>query len=158
MIEKVNVKIKRLDPQAVIPSFSKPGDAGQDMTATSIEITENYIEYDTSISMEIPTGYVGLLFPRSSISKYDLILANSVAVIDSGYRGSIKFRFKRSNYNKHYPDDKNYEYSVNKANIYNIGDKIGQIMILPYPQIEFTEVSELSDTERGNNGFGSSGK
>ena len=91
----MEVKIKKLCDSAVIPSYAKPGDAGMDLVATS-RIFDKYgnVEYGTGLAMEIPEGYVGLLFPRSSISKQDLSLANAVGVIDSGYRGEIKFKFK----------------------------------------------------------------
>ena len=134
----MQVKIKKLSEKAVIPSYGKPGDAGMDLTATSKEKTLMYIEYGTSLSIEIPDGYVGLVFPRSSISKTSLSLANSVGVIDSGYRGEVKLRFK------HMGDDQ-----------YEIGERVGQIMILPFPQIEFIESLELSESERGTGGFGS---
>lgn len=137
----MDVKIKKLDPNVVIPKYAKPGDAAMDLTATSIDYLEgNKIKYGTGLAFEIPEGHVGLLFPRSSICKKDLTLCNSVGVIDSGYRGEVSFIFKA-----HYllGDD------------YSIGDRVGQIMIIPYPQINFIEVEELSETERGSGGFGS---
>lgn len=139
----MKVKIKRLDTSAKVPKYSTTGDAGLDITA--INVTENikYIEYGTGLSFEIPTGYVGLLFPRSSISNYDLTLCNSVGVLDSGYRGEVKFRFKKTN-------------NTSSSKHYDVGDRIGQILIVPYPQIEFIE-DELSETERNIGGFGSSG-
>lgn len=141
----MKVKIKKLVENAVIPSYSKPGDAGMDLTAISYKYDKstNFChEYGTGLSIEIPEGYVGLLFPRSSIYKYDLLLSNHVGVIDSGYRGEIKFKFKSR---------------FIESEIYKIGDRIGQIIILPYPQIEFEEVTELSETERGEGGYGSTG-
>lgn len=141
----MKVKVKKLNENAIIPSYAKLGDAGLDITTTGInEATESYIEYKTGLAIEIPEGFVGLIFPRSSISKTDLILTNSVGVIDSGYRGEIKLRFKIS--------------KEGDINIYEKGDKIGQLIIIPYPQIEFEEVNELSSTERGEDGFGSSGR
>jgi dUTP pyrophosphatase len=143
----LNVKIKKLNPNAVIPSYSKDGDAGMDLTATEI-ISETKIDvtYGTGISMEIPKGYVGLVFPRSSIRKYDLALTNCVGVIDSGYRGEIQATFKKINFLK-----------GNESEKYQIGDRIVQIMIIPYPQVSFIEVEELSSSERGSGGFGSTG-
>lgn len=143
----LNVKIKKLNPNAVIPSYSKAGDAGMDLTATEI-ISETKIDvtYGTGISMEIPKGYVGLVFPRSSIRKYDLALTNCVGVIDSGYRGEIQATFKKINFLK-----------GNESEKYQIGDRIVQIMIIPYPQVSFIEVEELSSSERGSGGFGSTG-
>ena len=142
----MKVLFKKLNKQAVTPSYAKDGDAGLDITAISrdIVITEDYeyIEYGTGLAFEIPVGYVGLLFPRSSVSKKDILLSNAVGVIDSGYRGEVSFRFKRLAWD---------------SAIYNVGEKIGQLVILPYPQIQLEQVKELSDTERGANGYGSSG-
>jgi dUTP pyrophosphatase len=144
----MQVKIKRLKPNAVIPTYSKEGDAGMDLVATSIiSETTTDITYGTGLAMEIRDGFVGLVFPRSSIRKYDLALTNSVGVIDSGYRGEIQATFKKTNWLK-----------GNESEKYQIGDRIAQIMIIPHPQIEFDEVDELSDTQRGEGGFGSTGK
>lgn len=173
----MEVKIKKLCKNAVIPSYAKPGDAGMDMIATS-RIFDRYgnVEYGTGIAMEIPEGYVGLLFPRSSICKKDLSLSNAVGVIDSGYRGEIKFKFKptlaymdfgvsEDPHGVSYDSDTfsfvgivgdNTKDAVTPA-IYKVGDKIGQMIILPYPHIELTEVSELSATDRGEGGYGSTG-
>jgi dUTP pyrophosphatase len=142
----VKVSIKKLSPDAVIPTYSKDGDAGMDLTAVSKEITDDYISYKTGLSFEIPKGYVGLLFPRSSNSKKDLLLTNSVGVIDSGYRGEVELRFKTILNGK-----------LENISTYNVGDRVGQIMILPYPKIQFVETDKLSESERGEGGFGSSG-
>lgn len=143
---KLNMKIKieRLNADAIIPKYAKVGDAGMDLVATSRSEEYNIITYGTGLAIEIPKGYVGLLFPRSSIYKTDLSLTNSVGVIDSGYRGEIKFKFKID--------------AINSSSFYNIGERVGQLLIIPYPQIEFEEVAELSDSERGTGGFGSTGK
>lgn len=141
----MKVKIKKLHPDAVIPKYAKPGDAGMDLTAVSVE-DEYYngnVVYNTGLAFEIPEGYVGLLFPRSSNSKKGLLLSNSVGVIDSGYRGEVSFKFKVLN---------------SSMGVYKVGERIGQILIVPYPQIEFEEVEELSETERGTGGYGSTGK
>ncbi len=138
----MKVKIKKLRDDAVIPSYSKEGDVGMDLTATSKDsVSDPYIEYGTGLSIEIPSGFVGLVFPRSSISKLDLRLCNSVAVVDSGFRGEWKCRFKVTDHM--FPST------------YEVGDRIAQLIILPYPEIEFEEVDELSDSERGTGGFGS---
>jgi len=138
------VRFKKLSSNAVTPQYAKPGDAGMDMVATSVIKNEVYYEYGTDIAVEIPGGHVGLLFPRSSISKTKQILANHVGVVDSGYRGEIKFRFKKLDWDN--------------GEVYEIGDKIGQLLVIPYPTIELEEVSELSETQRGSDAFGSSGK
>jgi dUTP pyrophosphatase len=137
----MKVKIKKLHPNAVIPVYAKPGDAGLDLTAISESWNENnsMVTYDTGLAVEIPEGHVGLLFPRSSVSKTTLNLANSVGVIDSGYRGSIMLKFRY----------------LEEGAVYDVGDRVGQLLILPYPAIEFEEVEELSSTERGEGGFGS---
>ncbi len=156
----MKINIKKLHKDAIIPKYAHDGDAGMDMYAVSVNITDDYIEYDTGIAMEIPEGYVGLCFPRSSNSKKDLVLANAVGVIDSIYRGSIRFRFKRQ-YRVNTPSTFEHYISsremVECIKIYDIGDAIGQIIIIPYPHIEFNEVDELSSTERGESGFGSTG-
>lgn len=158
------VKIKKLVPNAVIPTYAKPGDAGMDLIAVSVNDSINYIEYGTGLAIEIPEGYVGLIFPRSSNSKKDLLLCNSVGVIDSGYRGEIKLRYKKimnpseekTNILQNiFTNSSTLIYEIER---YNVGDKVGQIMILPIPFVEFTEVSELSQTDRGDGGFGSTGK
>lgn len=141
----MQVKIKKLNESAVIPKYAKSGDAGLDLTATWKQENSLYVEYGTGLAIEIPEGYVGLLFPRSSISKYHLSLANAVGVVDENFRGEICLRFKKT-------IDNSYE------NIYNVGDKVAQLIIMPYPQIELVEVDDLSTTERGSGGFGSSGR
>lgn len=140
----MEVKIKKLHPDAVIPTYAKDGDAGMDLTATSISIDpQGNVVYGTGWAFEIPQGYVGLVFPRSSLSRKDLVLSNSVGVIDSGYRGEVTFKFKRTQ---------------SPTIGYEVGDRIGQIIIMPYPKIEFVESDELSETERGTGGYGSTGK
>ena len=144
----MKVRFKKLSDRAVHPSYAKPGDAGLDMTAISsrIDSENNFIEYHTGICLEVPEGYVGLLFPRSSTSKTDLRLANCVGVVDSGYRGEISFRYK-------FAKDSFFA----KLKRFEEGDRIGQLVIMPYPQIEMEESDNLSETERGEGGYGSTG-
>lgn len=164
MRDELKVKIKKVHPNAVIPKYAKEGDAGLDLTATSMSYDEyGNICYGTGLAFEIPKGYVGLIFPRSSICKEQMLLSNSVGVIDSGYRGEVSFKFKPSmalDENQCVKTDKDRLWSVaiRQNNIYGVGDRIGQMIIMPYPQIEFEEVEELSETERGEGGYGSSGK
>jgi dUTP pyrophosphatase len=140
------VKIKKLHKNAVIPAYAKPGDAGLDLTATSV-VTDEYgnVVYGTGLAIEIPYGYAGLLFPRSSNSKTDLYLTNHVGVVDSGYRGEIMFKYRPYN-------------GLVDSKVYSVGERVGQIVILPYPSVSFEEVEQLSDTERGEGGYGSTGK
>lgn len=154
----MEVKIKKLNPNAVIPSYAKAGDAGMDLVATSIiKDTPEQITYGMGIALEIPQGFVGLIFPRSSVRKTGLDLSNAVGVCDSGYRGELQATFNKVfGGNRFYDETKNTEDTSN--DFYKIGDRIAQIMIIPYPPIEFKEVDELSDSERGEGGFGSTGK
>ena len=140
------VKIKKLHSSAIIPYYSRPGDAAMDLYAVDTDYDEyGNLVCHTGLAMEIPQGHVGLLFPRSSIAKTPLALRNSVGVIDSGYRGEIMLKFNRE-------DRDNPE-----ETIYKVGDRIGQIMIMPHPKVTFFEAEELSATERGEGGFGSTG-
>lgn len=151
MTNQIKVQIKKLSEDAVIPSYSKIGDAGLDLTATSVKLDEygNY-EYGTSLAIVIPEGYVGLIFPRSSICKVMQTLTNSVAVIDSNFRGEIKLKFKPT---MKLPIDIGYK----GKSMYEVGERIGQLIVMPFPKVEFEEVNELPDSERGDKGFGSSG-
>ncbi len=137
---ELNVKIKKLNPNAKIPVYAKKGDAGLDVTAVSKNEHEKFVEYETGLAFEVPEGYVMLVFPRSSVTNKDLNMANCVGVLDSCYRGELKIRFRKTG-----KDD------------YEIGDRIAQLIILPYPKINFQEVQKLSETERGENGFGHTG-
>ena len=154
----MQVKIKKLKPNAVIPTYAKAGDAGMDLVATEIlKDTPEQITYGMGIALEIPEGFVGLVFPRSSIRKTGLQLSNSVGVIDSGYRGEIQATFNKVfGGDRFYDETKNTEDTSN--NFYKVGDRIAQIMIIPHPPIEFQQVEELTNTERGEGGFGSTGK
>lgn len=145
------VRFKKLFSNAVTPSYAREGDAGLDLTCISRTYDEyGNMCYGTGIAVEIPFGYVGLLFPRSSVSKKQQILANSVGVIDSGYRGEIMLKFKpsvtgHSKVESLFPDQ------------FELGEKIGQLIIIPYPQVILTESDTLSETVRGEGGFGHTG-
>lgn len=148
-MSEINVKIKKLSENAVIPKYANPGDAGVDLVATSVDFKlENgipFVEYGTGLSIELPEGYVADIRPRSSItSKTTMIIPNSPGTIDSSYRGEIKIRMK--------------SILLSGALKYNVGDRVAQLVILPAPKVNFIEESELSDTERGECGFGSSGE
>lgn len=141
----MQLKFKKLHADAVIPKFAKPGDAGLDLVATEIifnDVDFGNIQIKFGLAVEIPENHVGLLFPRSSIYKNNALLSNSVGVIDSGYRGEIG-AFMLG-------DEETFGYKV--------GDRVLQLVIVPVPQVEPIEVEELSNTERGDGGFGSSGK
>lgn len=145
MSEKLFINIKRLHPDAVIPEYANPGDAGVDLVAVERKMDYKRGEYTyyTGLAIEIPKGYVGKIYARSSVHKKDLILANCVGIIDSGYRGELKIMFKKTS---------------NGKRIYRVGERVAQLIIEKVPSLEFNEVDQLSPSERGVKGFGSSGK
>ena len=145
----VDVKIKKIKNTAIIPTKSTTYAAGLDLYACleseSIQILpQTNVKIGTGLSFELPDGYMSLIFARSGIAtKESLRPANCVGIIDSDYRGEyIVPLFNDSN----------------KTKTVKNNERIAQLVILPYPEISFTEVDELSSTTRGKNGFGSSGK
>lgn len=144
----MEIKIKKLNDNAVMPAKAHATDAGFDLYCTSIEIDweKRQLVCHTGLAFEIPDGYVGLIFPRSSVSNKPLMMANSVGVIDSGYRGEVTAKFNITGMQEIY------------ANNYQVGDKIAQMIIIPYPEINFVESEKLSDTDRGSGGYGSTGR
>ena len=142
----MEIKFKKLDPRAVAPVRAHESDAGYDLVATSItteinECGQLILVYHTGLALEIPEGYFGLLVPRSSIFKKSLALTNSVGVIDAGYRGEVMAKYKTTT-------------DVVPA-VYREGDKFAQLLILPIADTAFTEALELSATDRGDGGYGS---
>lgn len=140
------LRFKKLHPDAVVPTHAKRGDAGYDLTATSCKFNAEYgyYEYGTGLAMEIPEGCYGAIVPRSGIRKTEAVMQNSPGTIDSGYRGEIMVTFKNR--------DKDGNTSP-----FKVGDRIAQIIIKKYEEVEFVEVEELSETERGTGGHGSTG-
>jgi dUTP pyrophosphatase len=137
----MRIRVKKLHQDAVIPRYAHFGDAAVDLVAVKKWIDDaDKVCYGTGLAMEIPHHHVGLLFPRSSVSKTDLRLCNAVGVIDAGYRGEIMLKFDRNG-------DKEYE----------IGDRVGQLMLVPIPSIQFVQVVNLPHSDRGIGGFGSTG-
>ena len=174
----MEVKIKKLVPEAVIPTYAKSGDTGMDIICTSVEYDAKmdcYI-YHTGLDFEVPSGYGLFMFARSSNRKKDVYLPNGVGILDSGYRGEMLFCYKDRNsaytktavkgilglYSDKDVDDIMDEVTISLNALeyapYKVGDKIGQIVIMPYPQINFVETDTLSDSERGEGGFGSTGE
>ena len=137
----MNINIKKCYPNVEIPKKAHTEDAAFDLKAYSFSESDKYIEYGLGVSLEIPKGYCGLIFPRSSISNYDLVLCNSVGVIDSGYRGELKVRFKKTG-----------------DNIYEIGDRVCQLLIQKVFDFNFIESDLLDQQNNRNGGFGSTGK
>ena len=148
----MDVKIKKLNENAVIPTYAHDTDAGLDLVATSYEYKDDIHchVYGTGLAVEIPEGHVGLLFPRSSNRKTDAYMCNHVGDIDSGYRGDIMISFKNR--------DKCVDSIPQLIKPYEVGDKVAQLIIIPYPKIKFVEVDELSSSDRGEAGHGSTGK
>ena len=141
----MKIKVKRLNELAMLPTKAHATDAGFDLYATSkIYDNDGNVVYGCGLAFEIPEGYMGLVFPRSSNAKKSLILTNSVGVIDSGYRGEVTAKFKRL-------------YPISQGE-YAIGERFAQLIVMPIPAVEFEEAEELSESERGVGGYGSSGK
>lgn len=156
---QVQLKVKLLDPEAKVPGYAKPGDAAMDLTAIDDGVNTLsgdgffYREYRTGLAFEIPEGHVGYIFPRSSISNTALSLTNAVGVIDSGYRGEVRFRFRIDPI----PQLMTPTGTQPQAKVYKKGDRIGQLIVMPIPYVAVTIVDDLSTSERGTGGFGSSG-
>lgn len=140
----MKIKIKKLNPLAVVPKKAHQTDAGFDLHAVSKNYDDDgNVVYGCGLAFEIPEGYMGLVFPRSSNARTSLLLSNSVGVIDSGYRGEVTAKFKSIS-------------PLHEAE-YKIGERFAQIIFLPIPNVELEVVEELSDSERGIGGYGSSG-
>lgn len=138
-----------LESKAVLPTKAHATDAGYDLTATRItqeldEARKLILVYHTDLAVEIPFGYVGLIFMRSSVSKTSLTLANAVGVIDSGYRGELILKYKVT--------------TDALPRVYEPGEKVGQLVLVPCYMSDTEFVSELSSTDRGEGGFGSTDK
>lgn len=140
----MSIKVKKLHPEASLPTKAHEGDAGWDIKAISMQVHPGYIEYGTGLAIVVPKGTVGLLFPRSSISKKALTLANSVGVLDPIFLGEVTFRFR-------------YENFFQEDHVYKIGDKIGQLVVTSLPDYALEEVQVLENTDRGTGAYGSSG-
>ncbi len=143
----MNLKYKKLNDSAKDPKYAKLGDAGLDLTATKIVKNNLFsVWYNTDIAVEIPKDHFGMLVPRSSISNDGaLTLANDVGIIDAGYRGGIQVRFNRTL--KGFFTRKKY----------NVGDRIIQLIIIPFKSVELEKMIYLTETSRGEGGYGSSG-
>lgn len=141
----MEIKIKLLNELAKMPVKQHPDDAGFDLFVTSVEQTEHdphIIKYGFGIALEIPEGHCALIVPRSSVYKRELQLTNSVGVIDAGYRGEIGAVF----------------YAGIDTEPYQVGDRAAQMLIMPVPDVALKPATELSETTRGNGGFGSTGQ
>ena len=144
----MKIKIKKLNENAVIPTQGSEYAAGVDLYATPPTMSTNIpagqtAKINTGICVEIPNGYFGAIFARSGLAtKRGLRPANCVGVIDSDYRGEVIVALHND---------------TDKCESIHVGDRIAQLVILPYLPVEFEEVDELSNTDRGEGGFGSTG-
>lgn len=144
----MDIKVKKLAENAALPVRAHNGDAGLDLVCTRITTTINEVGqlmlvYHTDIAVEIPEGYVGLLFPRSSIYKKSLRTTNAVGVIDSNYRGEVMFVMATT--------------TDVLPSVYKEGERFCQLVIVKLPDVEIVEAQELSDSDRGEDGLGSTG-
>jgi dUTP pyrophosphatase len=138
----MQIKFKLLHPDAKLPVRAHETDACFDVVATSFTPTADYLEYGLGFATEIPAGWEGKIYARSSISNYCLVLCNSVAVMDAHYRGEWKVRFRQ------FPP----------GQIYRVGDRVAQIQFRKLDEYSLVLTDELTDTQRGAGGFGSTGK
>lgn len=142
---EVKVKIQKLNEKAVIPTYSKEGDATMDITCTSYEYdygTSSWT-YHTGLAFEIPKGYVMLVFPHNFNRKTECYLANSISVLQSGNHGELMLAFKNR--------DSVLSGPFGISDLippYTVGERVGQIIIMPYPQIVFEETNEINPTEK----------
>jgi len=165
----MELKVKLMDG-APLPRHAKPGDAGMDLTTrekVSLAPGET-VTVGTGVAVEIPDGYVGLVFPRSGLGARGINLSNCVGVIDSGYRGEIKVPL----HNNHHVDNVlvnmgedvfGAEFPLRvklkgESMTVERGERVAQLVVVPVVQVECMQVDELSDSERGSGGFGSSGR
>jgi dUTP pyrophosphatase len=148
----IQLKIKKVHKDAVIPKYMTDGAAAFDLTAVSLKIDKDNhtFEYGLGLSFEIPKGYYLDLRPRSSIKNVDLMLTNSCGVIDSDYRGEVTAVFKCN-------AEMKMMLHVNPE-IYKIGDRVVQAILKKHEVADIIEVEELSQTKRGECGYGSTGK
>jgi len=139
------LKVKKLHPDAVLPKYQSDGAACFDLVAIDrVKTREGIAVYSTGLAFDIPQGYVLLVYSRSGHGfKSHTRLANCVGIVDSDYRGEVMVKLVR--------DD-------GLCNMPHIGDRVAQAMLMPVNQVEIQECDELSETERGVNGFGSTGK
>lgn len=139
------IKVKRCMPGVLMPKIGSEDAAGMDFyQPESVVIEPHQTQYVTlGLAMEIPKGYMLMLAPRSSMSKTPLIIPNSFGVIDADYRGEIKGIFKNTS---------DVAHTIQK------GDRLLQGILVPVGALNLLEVDELSETERGSGGIGSTGK
>lgn len=156
------LEFKLLDPRASLPVRAHPTDAGLDLAAlesASLDLMQRTL-VRTGLSVRIPAGYVGLLVPRSSLSKKNIMLTNSCGIIDADYRGELLISLMYVNKD----DTTEFGRSVNYVPHTHIeaGERIAQLLIVPIavpePLVYTGSDGDWSNTQRGAGGFGSTGK
>jgi len=153
------IAVKKISEEAVIPKKANSTDAGFDLVAIDDGIvdSEGFLQYRTGLSIAPQNGLHTNIFPRSSISKYDLVLANSVGLVDNGYRGELLVRFKPTLRFMQGESGTIEAILPSPLKKYKKGDKIAQLVVSETISVSFVEWAELGQTERGSGGFGSSG-
>lgn len=143
---KVNYLLEH--PLSAVPTYGSDQAAGADVTAASVKKIDNgffgifaLYEYDTGVIIEVPRGYYAMLVARSSVSKLLMWLANGIGIIDSDYRGTVRVRFR----------------NIFGKPKYNVGDRVGQLILAKRYIFQWNKVDSLQYTERGEGGFGSTG-
>lgn len=144
----MNVKIKKIHPDAKVPVYSSKGAACFDLYAARVINTADDIEltvtYGTGLQFEVPEGHVMMIYSRSGHGfKHGITLVNSTGVIDADYRGEVCVKLRKTR--------------IDMYGMPDVGERIAQAMIIPVQQVSFEETDELSSTERGEGGFGSTG-
>lgn len=160
------IKVKKISDTATIPTKALPNDAAWDLFANRITVQDGCLVYHLGVAVTPPEGYFIAIVPRSSISKTRYMFANSFGVVDPNYTGELQFRVavKGSKVidKSHEDDDFMHIESLEKNCLvekpFNIGDRVAQMFLLPIVQSEIVVVDELDNTDRGANGFGSTGK
>lgn len=148
----MKIRFKKMRENAVEPQRAHSSDAGYDLTAAWVKEDDcGNVVYGCGVAVEIPPGYVGLVFPRSSVAKKRMLLSNGVGVIDSGYRGEILAKFKPT-----VPAGP-LGLLQRLGFVYEVGDRIAQMVVMKLPEVEFEEAEELGESDRGEGGYGSTG-
>lgn len=145
-MKNVDIRIKKLTEEAIIPQYANDGDAGLDVCSIDdIEINPGQRKFiHTGLAIEIPEGFAGFMQPRSGLAiKHGISIVNTPGLIDSGYRGELKIILINT--------DKNEPFHISK------GDRVAQLVIQEVPHINLIEVDDLNTSKRGEKGFGSSG-
>lgn len=142
----VHIPIKRLNERASIPAYAYEGDAGMDMRATESVTLQPFERamVPTGLAIALPEGYAGFVLPRSGLAaKHGISIVNAPGLVDSNYRGELKVVMVNT--------DPHTAFTIEE------GDRIAQLVVMPVPTVAFVESEALSETARGEGGFGSSG-